>query len=297
MVTPRAADSQVPSAPASWVPRLPSDLSLVSRAADVLRGRRLLVLTGAGCSTESGIPDYRGPKQKERDAGSIQYREFTGSASARRLYWARSMLGWPQFIRARPNRGHEALAELERAGRMAALITQNVDRLHQAAGSRAVLELHGSIEAVHCLDCRREENRWALQKRLGKLNPDWQRQVAHLAPDGDVILDKDVPDTFRSPACLHCGGTLKPSIVFFGENLPRATTREAWELWNGADALLVAGSSLQVWSGYQFVRKSAEAGMPVVILNLGPTRGDGEAAVKIHARTGRGLPDLVDKLV
>jgi len=255
----------------------------------LLGGRRWVALTGAGCSTESGIPDYRGPGTRERARNPVQYRAFLDDPGARQRYWARSMLGWPRFSAARPNAGHAALAQLERGVGLAGIITQNVDGLHHAAGSRRVIELHGALADVCCLGCGAIEPRAELQERLALLNPGWEVD-AELAPDGDV--EWGAVDGFRVADCIACHGVLKPRVVFFGENVPRETVDAAFALLEEGEALLVAGSSLTVYSGFRFVRRAAEGGTPVAILNLGPTRGDPLARLKIDAPAGRVLPAL-----
>jgi NAD-dependent SIR2 family protein deacetylase len=276
--------------------------------AALLRGRRVVALTGAGCSTESGIPDYRGPVSSQRPRTPIQYRQFIDDPAARRRYWARSMVGWPRLAAARPNAGHRALASLERAGAVAGLITQNVDGLHRAAGSDRVVELHGALAEVRCLDCGAAEPRGAIQERLRALNPDWPALPdgslapaaatggAASAPDGDAELDAAAVAGFQIAPCASCGGTLKPAVVFFGESVPRAVTDAAWSLFDEAEVLLVAGSSLAVFSGYRFVRRAAERGIPVAIMNQGPTRGDELAALRLDDRLGDALPQLAAAL-
>lgn len=261
---------------------------------DLLRGRRVAVLTGAGASTESGIPDYRGPRARPR--APIQYQAFVGDAEARRRYWARAVVGWPRFRAARPNAGHQALADLEARGHAAGLITQNVDRLHHAAGSRTVIELHGALHEVRCLACGAREARDEVQARLEARNPGWGAHVTELAPDGDAELPPELVARFEVVACRLCGGALKPDVVFFGEVVPRAVREAAQGLLHASDALLVVGSSLAVFSGYRFVREARELGKPVAIVNLGPTRGDGEADVKVEGRIGEVLPRLLELL-
>lgn len=262
----------------------------------LLRGRRVVALTGAGCSTESGIPDYRGPDRPPRTRPPIQHREFVDRADARRRYWARSMLGWPRLAAARPNRGHEALAVLERVGAVVGLITQNVDGLHHGADSREVVELHGALRRVRCLACDRVTGRDELQRRLHEVNPDWMARGGETAPDGDSDLaDGEVRD-FAVVACAACGGVLMPDVVFFGGSVPRATLDAAWAMFDRAEALLVIGSSLTVFSGFRFVRRAAERGVPIGILNRGPTRGDDHAAVRLDARAGVALPALARAL-
>jgi NAD-dependent protein deacetylase/lipoamidase sirtuin 4 len=250
----------------------------------MMRGRRVVVLTGAGCSTDSGIPDYRGPGARPRRP--MQYREFVGSAAARARYWARATVGWPRMATAQPNLVHRAIAALERVGVVRGVITQNVDGLHAAAGSARVVELHGALARVRCLGCRAVAAREEVHARLVAENPWLAARVgasggADVAPDGDAELGADVIAGFRVPACEACGGAWKPDVVFFGENVPRVVVEEAWAMFEEAEVLVVAGSSLTVWSGYRFVRRAAEQGMPVAIVNRGVTRGDGEASVKV----------------
>lgn len=262
----------------------------LERLADLLSARRTLVLSGAGISTESGIPDYRGPDSPPRQP--MRYQEFAHSAAAQRRYWARSFRGWRTVERARPNEGHRSLARLERSGVVGGVLTQNVDGLHQKAGSRNVLELHGNLGVVRCLACHALEPRRALQARMSALNPGLDGFAADLAPDGDAELPSALIEHFRVPACLACGGVLKPDVVFFGENVPRPKLVLAWQMLDGADALLVLGSSLTVFSGYRFVARAVQVGKPVAIVNLGPTRGDGDATLKVEGRLGELLPGL-----
>jgi NAD-dependent SIR2 family protein deacetylase len=261
----------------------------------MVRGRRVVALTGAGCSTESGIPDYRGPGAKPRRP--MQYREFVGSAAARVRYWARATVGWPRMKTAQPNAAHRALAAMEASGALTGVITQNVDGLHQAAGSRRVIELHGALSRVRCLSCGGVCDRDEIHARLLADNPWLAGQIggADVAPDGDAELGADAIAGFRVPACA-CGGAWKPDVVFFGENVPRAVVDDAWALFEQAEVLLVAGSSLTVWSGYRFVRRAAERRLPVAIVNVGPTRGDGEANVKLEGALGDVLPRLASVL-
>ncbi|HSN25605.1 MAG TPA: NAD-dependent protein deacetylase [Kofleriaceae bacterium] len=268
---------------------------------------RVVVLTGAGCSTESGIPDYRGPTAKPR--APMQHREFVDKPDMRRRYWARSLLGWPRLAGAEPNAGHTALAELERRGVLAGIITQNVDSLHQKAGSEHVVELHGALARVRCLACGELTSRDHLQQRLLDANPAWRvaavpidptRQAEpdsfQYRPDGDaelgVIVDESRLEGFTVVACEACGGVLMPDVVFFGGSVPKPTLDAAWALFEQAELLLVAGSSLTVFSGYRFVRRAAERAIPVAIVNLGPTRGDPHAQLRIDERCGIALPQL-----
>ena len=263
----------------------------------VLKGKRVAVLSGAGCSTESGIPDYRGPETRRRARNPIQYQAFIDEPEARTRYWARSARGWPRFSTARPNDGHHALARMEVAGVVTGIITQNVDRLHHAAGSRQVVELHGALADVRCLDCSAVEARAAMQARLEALNPGFAARAAEPAPDGDAELPVEASAAFRVPGCRQCGGTLKPDVVFFGESVPRERVDAAWRVLGEAEALLVVGSSLAVYSGYRFVRKAAQEARPVAIVNLGPTRGDALAQVRVEARLGETLPRLAEALI
>jgi NAD-dependent SIR2 family protein deacetylase len=271
----------------------PTQLPGLDALAERLRaGRRTIVLTGAGCSTESGIPDYRAPDGSWKRRQPIRIREFTRDDAARRRYWARSFAGWPRFRAVRPGRTHAALADLERAGRIRHVITQNVDELHQAAGSRSVTDLHGRLSEVVCLDCGARSARDEVQARIATLNADWDVGVREVAPDGDADIDAARVERFAVPDCLDCGGLIKPDVVFFGENVPRDRVQRSMKLVLAADLLLVVGSSLMVWSGYRFVRAATEAGIPVAIINLGRTRGDDIAALKLEAPSGETLSAL-----
>jgi NAD-dependent SIR2 family protein deacetylase len=270
--------------------------------ADVLARGRVVVLSGAGISTESGIPDYRGPTGVARNAKPMTYQEFVGSPPAQRRYWARSFAGWPVIRRARPNTGHGAVARWEDLGLIDAVITQNVDRLHHAAGSRRVVELHGALDRVVCLSCRAVSDRGELQRRLAEANPafdvslfaDTDGDTASVRPDGDVALAEAMVDAFSTVACSACaGGPLKPDVVFFGENVPKERVVECFDLVDAAATLLVLGSSLTVMSGYRFVRHADRHGKDVVIVNAGPTRGDGEATLRIDAPLGAVLSAAV----
>jgi NAD-dependent SIR2 family protein deacetylase len=273
-----------------------ADTDVLGPFVDLLRERNVLVLTGAGISTESGIPDYRGP-DGERRVTPMQYGEFTASAQARQRYWARSYVGWQRFNLARPNAGHEAVAALQRAGHLGAVITQNVDGLHQAAGATDVTELHGSLAHVVCLTCGDRSSRWDLDDRMREANPSFEVTSNEIRPDGDIALnDLDVAG-FRVPLCLVCGrDTLKPDVVFFGESVPKPVVEHCFRLTEAADALLVLGSSLKVMSGYRFVRRAAACGVPVAIITRGPTRGDAEAALQLDAQLGPTLTELVEHL-
>lgn len=262
--------------------------------------RRLFVLTGAGCSTESGIPDYRDADGSWKHRQPMKYKEFVGSAAARRRYWSRSLVGWRRIAGAEPNPAHRALARLEAAGRVGCLVTQNVDRLHHKAGSRRLIDLHGRLDRVECLGCRTGFRRDAFQSELERLNPGWgapsARSSTRIRPDGDADLGDVDEDAFRVPGCPRCGGVLKPGVVFFGETIPRRRVERAFAALDDADAVLVAGSSLMVYSGYRFVRAAAGRQVPVALLNLGRTRADGEADLKVSARCGDLLPRLAERL-
>jgi NAD-dependent SIR2 family protein deacetylase len=247
-------------------------------------------------STDSGIPDYRGPTTRLRPRNPIQHLDFVRSPATRRRYWARSMVGWPRFRDVTPNDTHRALQALEARGVASGLITQNVDRLHHKAGQERVIELHGALAEVLCLDCGAREERDALQRRLVAANPElWEAQVP-LAPDGDADLPAGIEERFVVPPCTACGGTLKPDVVFFGGNVPRERVAEAFAWVDAADALLVAGTSLAVFSGYRFVLRAAERGQPIAIVNLGETRGDALAELRIDAPVAEVLPAVAAAL-
>ena len=264
--------------------------------AALLAGRRIVALSGAGCSTESGIPDYRGGG-RTGPRNPILHDAFMRRAEVRRRYWARATLGWARFRGAEPNAAHHALAALEAEGPLAGVITQNVDRLHRAAGSRRVIELHGALEEVRCLACREIESRISVHQRLLAANPGWLDRVSGEArPDGDAELPEEAVAQLREVDCRLCDGVLKPDVVFFGGNVPEPTLNAAWTLFDEAEALLVVGSSLTVWSGYRFVRRAGERGIPVAIVNVGPTRADAEVALRVAARAGDVLPRLAQAL-
>ncbi|MGI4936424.1 MAG: Sir2 family NAD-dependent protein deacetylase [Janthinobacterium lividum] len=279
------------------------------------RHRRLLVLTGAGISTASGIPDYRDKDGTRRGRAPVQGPEFRAREAVRKRYWARSMLGWPTLARSQPNAGHRALAELEAAGRVGSILTQNVDGLHQQAGSNAVIELHGSIHAVLCLECGCRISRRQVQAQLEQANPalagvesfasiagsipavrPGPAGVVQALPDGDAQFEPDAMATFHVPACLECGGVLQPDVVFFGDGVPRARQAQAEQALAEADAVLVVGSSLMVLSGYRFCRDAAASGKPVAAINHGLTRADGLLSLKITDAAQDVLPALVRQL-
>jgi NAD-dependent SIR2 family protein deacetylase len=268
----------------------------VGALAELVAAGNVVVLSGAGISTESGIPDYRGPTGRARRAQPMTCQEFLSAAAARQRYWARSHLGWRHIFGAVPNAGHYAVAELERRGLLAGIITQNVDGLHQAAGARSVIELHGSLARVRCLGCGQRTSREELDRRLRAANPGWDARACALSPDGDAVLTGDAVTAFRVVGCTACGGLLKPDVVFFGENVPPGRVAECYDLTSGAGPLLVLGSSLTVMSGYRFVRHAASLGIPVVIVNDGPTRGDGLATARLHGPLGAILTGLTARL-
>jgi len=266
---------------------------------------RLLVLTGAGCSTESGIPDYRDdagdwkPGADGKPRRPMSYQRFIGSETARRRYWAGSAVGWQRIAAAEPNAAHHALAALERRGALHWLVTQNVDGLHRRAGSRRVIDLHGALDKVQCISCRTRYPRAPFQAELLTSNPGFDAArplAARTRPDGDAEVDAERTDGFVVPACVRCGGILKPDVVFFGEAIPPRRVEEAMARLGEADALLVVGSSLMVWSGYRFVVRARGLGVPVAALNLGRTRADDELDLKVAAPCGETLAAAVDLL-
>ncbi|MFD4738063.1 NAD-dependent protein deacetylase [Streptomyces virginiae] len=264
--------------------------------ADALRAGGVLVLSGAGLSTESGIPDYRSEGGSLRRHTPMTFQEFTTSAHARRRYWARSHLGWRTFGRARPNAGHRAVSAFGQHGLLSAVITQNVDGLHQAAGSDDVVELHGSLNRVVCLSCGAFSTRRELARRLEVANAGFEPVAAQLNPDGDADLTDAQVGDFTVMPCSECGGLLKPDVVFFGENVPPRRVERCRELVDAATSLLVLGSSLTVMSGLRFVRQAAQTGKPVLIVNRDPTRGDRHAATRVALPLGATLTALCDAL-
>jgi NAD-dependent SIR2 family protein deacetylase len=254
--------------------------------------KRLFVLTGAGVSIASGIPGYRDLNGNWMRAQPIQWQAFRESEHARRRYWARSMVGWPMLAQAQPNAAHHALAQLGAAGRISRLVTQNVDGLHQRAGSTDVVELHGSIDEVLCLDCGARHTRAAIQTLLLRDNPALADASAAASADGDAHLEWDALDCFRVPTCVHCGGMLKPGVVFFGESVPRERVEAAGQALQAADAMLVVGSSLMVFSGYRFCMWAAKAGTPIAAINIGMTRADALLSLKVQLPCGEALAAL-----
>jgi NAD-dependent SIR2 family protein deacetylase len=248
----------------------------------VAQHRRLFVLTGAGCSTDSGIPDYRDADGGWKRAQPVTYQAFMGEELTRKRYWARSLVGWRRFGKASPNLTHHALARLEQLGKVELLLTQNVDGLHQQAGHQRVVDLHGRLDTVRCMHCEHRSPRHALQQALLALNPEWARLDAADAPDGDADLEGYDFEGFVVPPCPHCGGILKPDVVFFGENVPRDRVATAMQALEAADAMLVVGSSLMVFSGYRFAHAAAKAGKPIAAINLGRTRADPLLSLKVE---------------
>ena len=271
---------------------VPSADPTASLAVLVARGE-VAVLSGAGLSTDSGIPDYRGPSGTARRFTPMTYQTFTRDPVARRRYWARSHLGWRRVARAEPNSGHRAVAELERHGLLSGVVTQNVDGLHQAAGAADVIELHGNLARVVCLACDQRTSRWELDERLRAANPDWSARVAAVNPDGDVELPDEDAAVFAVVDCTACGGMLKPDVVFFGETVPADRVDAAFACVQKSRSLLVLGSSLTVMSGRRFVLRAAALGIPVAIVNQGATRGDAHAGIVIDAPLGSVLPGIL----
>jgi NAD-dependent SIR2 family protein deacetylase len=259
----------------------------------IARHQRLLVLTGAGCSTASGIPDYRDAAGQWKRTQPVTLQDFLASEHTRKRYWARGLVGWRLMRRAQPNGAHHSLASLERSGRIEHLVTQNVDGLHQAAGSRRVIDLHGRVDAVVCLNCTRRSPRQRIQAELVARNPGFAVLDAHGAPDGDADLEGVDFAAFDVPPCDACGGLLKPDVVFFGESVPAERVRLAMAAADRADALLVVGSSLMVLSGFRFAKAMAAAGKPIAAVNLGRTRADDLLALKVEDRCAAALAFLL----
>ncbi|UKA65234.1 NAD-dependent protein deacetylase [Arthrobacter sp. FW306-05-C] len=282
------------------VPPSGEELAVLVQIRDLLAGAPFALLTGAGLSTDSGIPDYRGPDSPPRSP--MTYQEFVRHAANRQRYWARNHIGWSHMRHADPNQGHYSAAELERRGYLTGLITQNVDRLHQDAGSSNVVDLHGRYDQVICLDCGRTYSRRLLAGVFEELNPDFLERAAatglvEVAPDADATVeDQALIDSFVVAVCPACGGTLKPDFVYFGENVPRDRVERSYAMVDQAAALLVAGSSLTVMSGLRFVRHAAKEGKPVVIINRGATRGDDKATIKLEAGVSQALQYLAAEL-
>ncbi|MEL6870832.1 MAG: NAD-dependent protein deacetylase [Pseudomonadota bacterium] len=269
--------------------------NLAQRLAD---GARFAVLTGAGCSTGSGIPDYRDDDGEWKHARPVMFQDFVNEHNVRQRYWARSMLGWPRMTQAKPGKAHQALATLQTGGAVERLITQNVDGLHQQAGSADVIDLHGRLDEVRCLSCQTVTTRKAWQGRISVLNPQWQDTVHDVrdAPDGDAIIEQADYSSFHVPECPQCGGIVKPEVVFFGENVPRQRVDDAYAAVDAADGVIVAGSSLMVFSGFRFARRCHEQDKPLYIVNRGKTRADDIASEKLHGDVGEILQALADSV-
>jgi NAD-dependent SIR2 family protein deacetylase len=274
-----------------------ADAQSVDALTDLMAGGDVVVLSGAGLSTDSGIPDYRRATGRLRRHTPMTYQTFTRDPRGRHRYWARSFVGWQQIRAARPNAGHRAVAELQAAGLVGGIVTQNVDGLHQAGGAQDVVELHGGLDRTVCLACGDVAGRAELDERLQAANPDFGPRVDEVNPDGDAELPDDVLDMFVMVGCLACGdGPLKPDVVFFGETVPRDRVEHCFGLVEDAGSLLVLGSSLAVMSGYRFVLRAAKLGTPVAIVTVGPTRGDAKADVRVDAPLGDVLPELARRL-
>jgi NAD-dependent SIR2 family protein deacetylase len=282
----------------SWTPAedLPPGTTDLEPVVDALSAGGVLVLSGAGISTESGIPDYRGEGGSLSRHTPMTYQDFTADAQARRRYWARSHLGWRSFGRALPNAGHRAVAAFGRQGLLSGVITQNVDGLHQAAGSEDAVELHGTLARVVCLSCGAFSPRRELARRLEEANPGFEPVAAGINPDGDADLTDEQVGGFRVVPCVICGGILKPDVVFFGETVPPQRVEHCRELVRTAASLLVLGSSLTVMSGLRFVRQAARAGKPVLIINRDQTRGDQHSLTRVSLPLGRALTTVADRL-
>lgn len=269
----------------------------IGQLTDLVSAGGVVVLSGAGMSTDSGIPDYRGPTSALRRRAPITYREFVSDANARQRYWARSHAGWRHIARVRPNAAHRAVAALEHGGWLSGTITQNVDGLHQKAGSSDVIELHGNLSMIVCLACGQRNTRAALAHRLRAANTHVDLRIAQLAPDGDADLPDDLVHGFKVVSCRGCGdGVIKPEVVFFGETVPRGRVDHCFRRVDAARSLLVLGSSLKVMSGYRFVIHARKRGVTVAIVNRGPTRGDADADLKIDASLADALPRLLARL-
>lgn len=276
------------------------DRAAYGRLVELLRGGNVTVLSGAGLSTESGIPDYRGADGKRR-VMPMTYGEFVASQANRQRYWARSFVGWRRFAGAGPNDGHLAVADLQGLGLIRVIITQNVDGLHQVAGAGDVLELHGNLDRARCLNCGETTLRAELDVRLREANPHFEVVAGvvdgEIRPDGDVVLPDEVVAGFHLPRCLVCGSDLvKPDVVFFGESVPKLVVEQCFTQVEASAALVVLGSSLQVMSGYRFVRRAAAHGIPVAIVTHGPSRGDEQATIRLDAPLGVTLSRLVQDL-
>ena len=272
----------------------------LERLVDLVGSGKVLILTGAGISTDSGIPDYRGPTGRLRHALPMTFERFVGSPAEQRRYWARSHIGWAKVAQARPNAAHLAVTRLQDAGLLAGVVTQNVDGLHTAAGTADVIDLHGRLDGVVCLGCGVRRPRFEIALRLDVVNPGFRDAVegdaALVRPDGDITLPDELVSSFRLVACRRCGGVLKPDVVFFGETVPRDRFHRALDLLAAAETLLVLGSSLQVGSGYRFATAAARRGQEVVIVNRGATRADHLATLRLDEPLGAVVPDVAERV-
>ena len=275
----------------------PPDISLHTLLDFIQERSRILVITGAGISADSGIPTYRNDNGDWQRSRPIQHQEFIQSEPRRQRYWARSAVGWPPVARAEPNRAHHALAQLEARGKLSLLVTQNVDRLHQRAGHQQVIDLHGRLDQVTCLDCGTSEQRSSIQQRLLEENPLLRDLGGPLAPDGDADIDDDIISTIRSPRCLHCEGIPMPDVVFYGGSVPKARVAEIEARLEQSDGLLVIGSSLSVYSAFRFCKSARQLGIPIAAINRGKTRADEMLATKLEQGCGEALEWLSTRIV
>ncbi|PCO04901.1 NAD-dependent deacetylase [Microbulbifer flavimaris] len=291
--TPRTSQAAEP--PTQAIAPMPPEEAAAQLAEFIAQNPRLMVLTGAGVSTDSGIPDYRDEDGAWKRKQPVQHQDFMGSLDTRRRYWGRSLIGWPVIRHSKPNPAHHHLAELERRESTELLVTQNVDRLHQRAGSQRVVDLHGRADQIRCMACDYRCDRQLVHDQCFDLNPDFRKYRATVAPDGDADLEVDF-SRFRIFDCPRCGGILKPDVVFFGDNVPSARVQTALDALRASDGLLVVGSSLMVYSGFRFCRYAREWGKPIATLNLGRTRADGMTDLKLHARIGETLSAALAQL-
>ena len=274
-----------------------NDTVQLNRLTQLFSGaQRFCALTGAGCSTESGLPAYRDDKGDWKHTKPMEHRDFVGSDAMRKFYWARSMQGWPNFQKAQPSQTHDALTRLQKSGHVSHIITQNVDRLHQISGSKNVIDLHGRLDQVVCLECHQVSERQMFQKELEKLNAAIEVNKRFIRPDGDVEIDSQTLENFNVPVCQQCQGVLKPNVVFFGDVLNAQTAQASMKAIEQAEGLMVVGSSLMVFSGFRLVKRAVELGKPVVIINRGMTRADDLYSLKIKHESGVVLNQLIESL-
>ena len=262
----------------------------------IRRHPRLTILSGAGCSTASGIPEYRDDDGNWKHRQPMQFVDFVSDAKNRQRYWAQSFSGWQRISKAKPNPAHIAIARLEKKGHIQCVITQNVDNLHRKAGSKKVINLHGVLHRIRCLDCNTVQSRQNFQSSLRRENPDWDATVSAITPDGDARISRRDFSSFAVPTCSACGGVVKPDVVFFGESVPGDKVSDARRQLRQSDALLVVGSSLMVFSGYRFARDASEAGIPIAIVNRGVTRADQLALIKLSGNCAEVLAQTTELL-